>query len=122
MNCNTLIQKYRSLFDPEEIIHDETKSCMVWGIECDNGWYDILDEMMAKIASLNLPPEFTFSQIKEKFATLRVYTSYCDERVEKIIEEAEAKSAVTCEICGKPGTVNQEGWRRCRCVDCETKR
>lgn len=122
MNCNTLIQKYRSLFDPEEIIHDETKSCMVWGIECGNGWYDILDEMMAKIASLNLPPEFTFSQIKEKFGTLRVYTSYCDERVEKIIEEAEAKSAVTCEICGKPGTVNQKGWLKCRCADCETKR
>lgn len=120
MDCNTLIQKYRHLFDPEEIIHDETKSCMAWGIECGNGWYDILDEMMAKIASLNLP-DFRFSQIKEKFGTLRVYTDYFDEKAERIIVEAERKSAMTCEVCGKSGSPRGGGWIKTLCDEHERK-
>ena len=118
MKCNSLINKYSSLFEPEEIRLDETKSCMAWGIECDDGWYDLLDEMMAKISALHIDG-FVFEQIKEKFGTLRVYSSGSTPEIDKIIDEAEARSGKTCEVCGKPGSVRGRSWLKCVCDACE---
>lgn len=43
------------------------------------------------------------SQVKEKFGTLRFYMDYATDEMYKLIEEAEAKSAITCELCGAFG-------------------
>lgn len=122
MDCNSLFQKYQNLFPPTSVMADMTQSCLYWGIECGEGWYNILDEMMAKIAALPPPEGFCFSQIKEKFGTLRVYTDGWSEEINTIIDEAEAKSAVTCESCGKPGKINQGGWLKCLCEECKAKK
>jgi hypothetical protein len=111
-----LVQKYIHLFEPEEVRSDMKQSCMYWGIETGDGWYDLIDKMMQEISDLK-KPDFCFTQIKEKFGTLRVYTNYYYEDVEAIIEKYEAISAVTCEVCGKPGTINDGGWLRVRCEE-----
>jgi len=121
MNCNDLIRKYIHLFEPEEIRLDETKSCMAWGIECDGGWYELLDNMMAKIDSLHVDG-FVFEQIKEKFGTLRVYSYGSTPEIDKIIDEAERLSETTCELCGKPGKIRGSRWITVRCDECEEKR
>lgn len=111
-----LIQKYSHLFEPDEVRSDMKQSCMYWGIETGDGWYDLIDKMMEEISALKLE-NFYFTQIKEKFGTLRVYTNFYNEDVEAIIMKYENISAVTCEVCGKPGTINEGGWLKVRCEE-----
>lgn len=66
-----------------------------------------------------VPTQLVFTQIKEKFGTLRVYYSGGDEFCEGIIAMAESMSAVTCEDCGVPGKVRDGGWIRTLCDACE---
>lgn len=94
-------------------------------IECDDGWADILYNMLAKLKELDIG--FSALQIKEKFATLRVYYRYDDskeypddigEKLKNIINEAEKASGETCEICGKPGCLRERfGWITTLCDD-----
>lgn len=60
-------------------------------------------------------------QVKEKFGTLRFYMTHQTEEMDAIITEAERKSSVTCEECGKPGKVIGGGWLYCRCRECYQK-
>lgn len=63
------------------------------------------------------------SQVKEKFATLRFYmTGYLDE-FDELINKAEAKSKITCELCGEPGVLRSSGyWLSTRCEKCAVDR
>ena len=58
------------------------------------------------------------SQVKEKFGTLRFYMTSYTKQMDKAIGEAERKSAITCELCGKKGKLNKEGWITCLCTKC----
>ena len=40
---NKLYEKYPDLFSNKN--KDIMSSCMAWGIECNNGWYDILSSL-----------------------------------------------------------------------------
>lgn len=106
------LNTYPSLFEPDSIRKDPRKSCMAWGFECGDGWADILNIMFEKITALN-PSKFHVNQIKEKFGTLRVYwggnVGKHENAINAIINEAEEKSAITCENCGEPA--------KCRCVN-----
>jgi hypothetical protein len=52
----------------------------------------------------------TSSQVKEKYGTLHWYMSTFTDEMDEIISAAEAKSAVTCEVCGEPGELRDVGW------------
>jgi hypothetical protein len=56
-------------------------------------------------------------QVKEKFGTLRFYTEGGDDYTDGVGAMAEAMSATTCEVCGKLGKLNDEGWIQCRCEE-----
>lgn len=45
-----------------------------WGIECDNGWYDLLHDLFLELSKLNC--NIMIHQIKEKYGNLRFYYSY----------------------------------------------
>jgi len=62
------------------------------------------------------------SQVKEKFGTLRFYMTHTTDKMDKLIGEAEKLSEVTCENCGEPGTLRQDGWWRTLCDKCEEKK
>ena len=123
-----LFRKYTSLFPSKEDRGDPMKTCLAFGIECGDGWFNILDKMMGKIASLN-PKYFQFAQIKEKFGALRVYFGASGEeddgfwdKVDAIIDEAELASALTCEVCGEEGSiVSIYGWLSALCTKCKEK-
>ena len=104
---NLLKEKYSHLFEER-----------FWGFDCNDGWYDLLDEMLSKIQHYQIK----IVQIKEKFAQLRVYTEHIDEEVEKIIEIYEDRSIKTCEICGKRGEIRNTGWIRTLCNSCYAKK
>lgn len=97
---------------------------MAFGFECGDGWLGILAELFDKIdkaLSKDERKNFKVSQIKEKFGTLRVYCYGSSDKIEKLIEKAEQKSAITCERCGKTGaTQNRSGWISTLCEKCRS--
>lgn len=102
------------------------------GASVGKGWLPIIIELDEKLAALD--PDYMITQIKEKFGSLRYYVDYTFdsgrywdpiakkqvvrdavayarfEAFNRAIEEAYAKSDVTCEVCGEPGELMKEKW------------
>lgn len=113
---------------------DMRETCMAWGCECGDGWFNIIKEACEKaepiiskwIETNRNDPEYEnyqdwaprFSQVKEKYGTLRLYFTTYPDGIAEIETEAENKSAVTCEKCGKPGKLRGSGWYYTACVSC----
>jgi hypothetical protein len=78
-----------------------------------DGWRDLVQRAIERIAAaVSGAPDncLKIVQIKEKYATIRIYwsagpglTDAMRDGVEEVIELAEARSACTCETCGEPG-------------------
>jgi hypothetical protein len=138
---NTLFEKYPQLFSNRT--KSRMESCMCWGIECNDGWYEILSsvcwrifqheenisERIAVRNKFDTPNDQTdldyvpvkFDQIKEKFGGLRIYFSGGDDYVEGIIGMAEEMSYKICEVCGNSGKPNKGGWITTLCNNCRNK-
>lgn len=132
---NQLFEKYPDLFSNKD--KDIMHSCMGWGIEAGNGWYDIISSIcwMIKQHENNVKwqteykqktdPDYQsdyfpvkFDQIKEKYGGLRMYFSGGDEYVEGLVSMGEAMSYKICEICGNKGEPNKGGWISTLCDGC----
>lgn len=88
-----LCEKYPKIFVHRNASMQE--SCMYWGFECNDGWYNIIDTLCEACEGLYstgvsldasdvannegnaflqiAPPQFIATQVKEKFGTLRFY-------------------------------------------------
>jgi len=104
------MKEYKNKNDPE--IYGEKiepiEDLMVFGIQCDNGWYSLIDDLFYNIQiHLNKHPElkgsFKIEEVKEKYATLRVYYYGGDDYIDKLVTEAENESGNICEVCGADG-------------------
>jgi hypothetical protein len=88
-----LIEKYPKLF--KNVNKSPKESLMCFGMECGDGWYNILENLCGYIENLQKThsyflatkdkndkhadfhcPDVTFFQIKEKYGTLRVYWNF----------------------------------------------
>jgi len=104
------------------------ETCMYWGFDCMDGWKDIVRDLSLKLEALivAMPEEerksFKAAQVKEKFGTMRFYMTTETDEMEKLINEAEAASAVTCEYCGAAGTLRTQGWCFTLCDKCDVER
>lgn len=126
-----LVKKYPKIL--RDYKGDKTQTCMAWGMECDDGWYKLLDECMGKMQYFcdlcfyrsGTQVQVVANQIKEKFGTLSFYISvYNADTIESsiiddIISEAEKKSANTCELTGEYGTVCKKNnyWYKTLCYE-----
>lgn len=74
--------------------------------EVPDGWIDLFllmcDDLKKQLIEDNFLDKFTIYQVKEKFGTMRIYTSSCSERINKIIRVYEYISQFVCYKCGKP--------------------
>jgi hypothetical protein len=81
-------------------------------IECDDGWYDLLDKLCYIIQTQldrNKNTEFFWwSQIKEKFGGLRAYCYAADEYMRGAIALAESMSYSICEFSGEKGRLRKQ--------------
>jgi hypothetical protein len=114
-----LIDAHPSLFHPPEG-HPEQASGYPW---CDQGWRDLLERLCGRIeAALREGETMRIIQVKEKFASLRCYWSgeLSPETAAAImvaVALAQARSACTCEQCGEPGWLyNNGGFYTTRCA------
>ena len=113
-----LYAKYPNIFVDKDA--DMRTTAMCWGIECDDGWYCIIDALCENIQKLGYNIKAT--QVKEKFGTLRFYTDYSNDTIDNLIELTENCSAKTCEVCGNSGQImstsgNWYGWLKTLCED-----
>ena len=104
-------------------------------IECDIGWFDILDKALSQMLMLccETGESIKIVQIKEKFGGLRIYydldpNADIDEvnedfrdKIEEIIYNAENESYTTCEVCGEEGKPRKGGWIKTLCNDHNNK-
>jgi hypothetical protein len=101
------------------------ETCMCWGFECGDGWFQILNQLMGNIQhhidwknrTAEVVPQVVLEQVKEKFGTLRFYYSGGDDYISGMVTMAESMSGITCETCGKPGTRTGGGWIKTVCVE-----
>lgn len=133
-----LYDEYPQLFSNKD--KGIQSSCMSWGCECGNGWYEIISNVCWMIKQhednkrwrqeylekneperLANEPEYfpvKFDQVKEKYGGLRLYFSGGDEYVEGLVRMAEAISYTICEVCGNKGNLNKGGWISTLCESC----
>lgn len=107
----------------QQRILNEQQTCMCWGFECGDGWFNLIYNLSNKLEAYNRTvPEgeqIYATQVKEKFGTLRFYTNYVTEEVDSWIQEAEIKSESTCEYCGALSTPKKiNGWVSNMCELC----
>jgi hypothetical protein len=133
-----LCEKYPKIFKDRN--SPMTETCMCWGFEHGDGWFNIIDQLCGNIqhhidwteqcrerevkrgqeGESGMPrtpyvPQVVASQVKEKFGTLRFYYSGGDDHIDGLVSMAESMSGVTCEVCGSPGVARGGGWIRTLC-------
>jgi hypothetical protein len=77
------------------------------------GWYSIIDRLVADL--LELGWDGRVLQVKEKFGGLRFYIEQTTEVLHNRIDKAKDEAYRTCEVCGKPGFLRNNGWIETRC-------
>lgn len=113
-----VMNKYR-FFPKENVRSNENLSCLAWGFECGKGWRKLLSEFFEELDKLDLPQNFTVDQVKEKFGTLRIYTSCHTEEIYNLIKKYEKMSGKTCEKCGHENAkLRTDGWWVTYCDKC----
>jgi hypothetical protein len=164
-----LVKDYPTIFQFHGGSPKET--CMAWGCEHDDGWFDLLKNLCDYITAVTrrdicvslkegltevrndhewkntfIPPvKVRFTQVKEKFAGLRIYFDTYHELSDEIydrvnedsiekernrtwttvseaIEFTEFLSTRICEFCGNKGKVYRDGWWKTLCPKCADSR
>lgn len=79
-----------------------------YGLEHPEGWDQIVFDL--DVAINEIDPNYKLYQCKEKFGGLRYYVEISEDvsteqwdKVYKLINEAEHKSLLTCQVCGSGG-------------------
>jgi len=117
-----LYAKYPKLFTQKD--SDMRTTAMCWGIDANDGWFDLIDGMCAKLSRFY--PTVEFTQMKEKWGALVTYLSWSKETQWQriwygakrwfynvldpfaIVNEAEERSRHICEVCGQPGKLRED--------------
>ena len=131
-----LATKYPKIF--KNIGGDPMVTCMADGIQCNDGWYDLLDTLCHTMQRwcdaqntryivktdkyefiLENDPEYVqvvAAQVKEKLGELRFYVDGGDATTQGMIQMAETMSGRICELCGSPAKTNRDsGWMHTIC-------
>ena len=92
-----------------------------YGCAAPDGWETLILTTHAQLAFID--PDYKIQQIKEKFGTLRYYydtnkTGIEHDIMNAIVSTAEARSAHTCQNCGKHGTLRGGYWMATLCDNC----
>jgi len=129
-----IFEKYPKLFRQKDM--SLMDSAMCWGLQCDSGWYWLIDAMCGAIqfnCDFNKTRQVEFTTVKEKYGQLIVYWNFvrtpetfkdeCRENydsglIEGIINSFEVVSNHTCEVCGNRGFLCHHGsWVKTLCFE-----
>ena|ERR1035437_10081674 len=110
-----LCDKYPEIFKDRN--RDMRETAMCWGFECDEGWFNLIDNLCSDIMRVCGKEIPVATQVKEKYGTLCFYINGGNEAVFRAISKADQKSFHTCEVCGKKGKIreNSHQWFKTLC-------
>ena len=104
-----------------EIVPYLEEKAETWKHSVGPGWHPLIERFAKNVdyrVSKGEMPPVEFSQIKEKFGTLRIYTQGGNELTSILEAFVEDLSGYYCEDCGKLATMgNKQGWFRTTCED-----
>ena len=112
----TLIEEFPFLRIP-----DNTQ--ITW-LDClEPGWkkafgLNFCEDLKEALIKDNMLDSFMFTDIKEKYAGLRLYTMGYGEHTKNILAKYEELSKFYCGHCGKPARYISEGWYYTFCEEC----
>jgi len=123
-NACPLFYRYRNNDSQAKVLHQ----LMDLGICCGDGWYSLLLDVSINIEALieqmkqqanneaSLPAAVW---VREKYGELCMYIDNENQHINKLVEQAESRSKVTCEVCGDEGKMRNSGWITCLCDHCQ---
>lgn len=97
-----------------------------WYDSIPKGWRKAFGKQLSKELKKQLIADgmlytFRFSQIKEKYGTLRMYNFSCTEEVNNILDKYEGLSKQYCIYCGRPAQYITSGYVLYLCEKCLRK-
>lgn len=105
-----------------ELLEDYDYSYINGEHDLPSGWFDFFLQMCRDIREPlikdNCLDKFRFTQIKEKYNTMRCYNFGASREVLDIIDKYEYASTYLCQKCGKKATKETQGWFASYCDDC----
>lgn len=126
-NTKTLFERYPRLYRGRGM--SVKYNLMPFGFECGDGWFEIIDRLSLQIETecmrlsvqQNIPEESLpiAVQVKEKFGGLRFYMSGTTDAMDALIAKAYEEAKRTCEQCGAPGNLRDNGWMMTLCDSCQ---
>jgi hypothetical protein len=95
--------------------------------ECGKGWSPLINKavegIQKEVSTWPDTQDFYITQIKEKFGGLRIYLSAYNDRLDAIVRAACEEARKTCELCGEPGVLGEEGrWLQTLCEKCRKEK
>jgi hypothetical protein len=120
-----LYEKYPELYRRHDDSSQVTSMC--WGFQCGDGWYNLLDDLSAKITLqakgiVAQGGEWpAIEEVRQDSGCLRVTISGGNDTIDDLITEAEMESTATCELCGSVAEIPSETMLKVLCTSCEEK-
>ena len=121
-----LIERYPFLLPrnlwTDEVPKDYDYSYIRGERELPQGWWKLFLQMCEDIRQplidIDYLDKFRFSQIKEKYNSMRCYNYGAPEKVHDIIRKYELMAYYVCTKCGKPAVYETQGYFASFCEDC----
>lgn len=116
---NKIYSRFPEIYCQHTLPKEETS--MYWGIQCGDGWFDLIWKMSEEIETLaraqNIPiPEM--SEIKQKMGGLRVRLFSNNPTIVAAVKDVEEMALYTCEKCGRSGKLRRmKGLISVRCEE-----
>lgn len=89
------------------------------------GWHKLFlllcKELLPHIEKAGILDSWYFTQLKEKYGTMRVYTCSTPKTADHLIDLYECYSQYVCFMCGKDTKWETTGWIEYICDDCAKK-
>ena len=132
-HTNELYNIGKILYKEKDLPMDKT--CMCWGFECPDSWFNLLKKLTINLENINNlyknDLEIIAHQVKTKFGSLRFYYDIVykseinqdniEKTVHKYICEAEEESWNICCDCGDIANLTSNGWIDRYCKKCASK-
>jgi len=102
-------------------IDSEKYPINLYGYQCNKGWYELINKMIETIYYLDVNKDIRIYQIKEKFGEFRFYYNshnISNKHIADIVNKYTTLINTTCELCGKPGTLQRNGYFQTLCKAC----
>ena len=120
-----LVEKYPYLIPHNswtgKVIEDYDYSYTeAWGIPVSwhRLFYLLCKQLRPHLDEAKLVDSFYFTQVKEKYGRMCVYTSCLPQSCGRLIDIYEAYSKYICQECGNPTSYCTNGWIMFLCEDC----